>query len=83
MSNFERRLGIVQRRPEQPSGSPLALSDTSSTSSSVAWQAAEKVSHLQGVEPNTTIRISVDGTTDQAVIEVSWDVDGVPLIREI
>jgi len=83
VSNFERRLGIVQRRPEQPSGSRLAVSDNAPSSSSLAWQAAEKVSHLQGVEPSTTIKISVEGTNDETVVEVSWDADGVPLIREI
>jgi hypothetical protein len=82
MSNFERRLGIVQRRPDAPSGSKLGAGDTAPSASSVAWQAAEKVSHLTGVEPDTTIKITVDSPTDQTVVEVSWDADGVPLIRE-
>lgn len=81
MSNFERRLNVVQRRPVEDDASNTVRDGASS----VAWLAAERISHLPGIDPGTVIKVDVasgDDTDTVASIEVRWDAAGVPLIHE-
>jgi len=87
MSNFERRLTAIQKRPslgpsEEPGsiGGDVVVVDQSS---SLGWQAAERISRIFDVEPGTVIKLAIESGADAALLEVEWDADGVPMIREL
>lgn len=87
MSNFERRLTAIQKRPSlgpQHDGS-MGAGDVVvvDQSSSLGWQAAERISRILEVAPGSVIKLAIESGADAALIEVVWDADGIPMIREL
>jgi hypothetical protein len=87
-SNFERRLTAIQKRPSFGPGehtSHAAAGDVVVVdhSSSLGWQAAERISRILDVAPGSVIKLAIESGADAALLEVAWDADGVPMIREI
>lgn len=95
MSNFERRLQALHRRPEATPGAesggglatavaaPPTRVATDADAFNIGWLAAERVSHLVDVPAGTTIVMAVDAGDDHAMVEVAWDAEGVPQLREL
>jgi hypothetical protein len=76
VSNFERRLSAVGRRPAT-AGAPSPGGDD------IAWSAAERVSRIVDVEAGTVIKLCIDAPSRQAIFEVCWDADGIAAIHEL
>jgi len=95
MSNFERRLSAIHKRPSvgpgTAAGDPGSTKTTTSSSSlavddgvgSLAWEAAERVSRILDVEVGTVVSLSVATPSGNAALEVTWNADGLPVIREL
>lgn len=95
MSNFERRLQALHRRPEATPGAeapggvatavaaPPTRVAADADAFNIGWLAAERVSHLVDVPAGTSIVMAVDAGDDHAMIEVVWDTDGLPQLREL
>lgn len=96
MSNFERRLQALHRRPEAtPGGSTTTVPGAGSTATAVApsppvlegpadglgWLAAERLAHLVDVPAGASMVLAVDLGDDHAMLEVVWGADGVAQIR--
>jgi hypothetical protein len=90
MSNFERRLSAIHKRPSiGPNGATSAAGAGVSTSAgpeevpvALGWEAAERISRILDVEPGTTVSLTVRSHGREASLEVEWDRDGVAVIRE-
>ncbi len=90
MSNFERRLSSLNRRPRSDSDPVDAASSVRVDAApapdlsgrSIGWDAAERLAHMVDVAPGTVIRISVDDGHGLGMFEVAWDDSGVPSIRQ-
>ncbi len=82
MSNFERRLSSLNRRPTIDPATDVKVGSVPPAGASLGWEAAERLAHLVDVSPGTVIRLSVDDGTGLAMFEVAWDETGVPSIRE-
>ena len=89
-SNFERRLTAIQKRPSLgPGAGARALGRgvgdvvVVDQSSSLGWQAAERISRIVDVTPGTVVKLVIESGADSALLEVSWDDDGIPMIREL
>jgi hypothetical protein len=91
MSNFEHRLTAIHKRPSLgprgEAGSPTSAAPGDvvvvDESSSLGWQAAERISRIYDVAPGTVIKLVIESGADSALLEVSWDADGIPMIREL
>jgi hypothetical protein len=84
MNDFQRRSTDLDRHPRSGSPEPDSTTGTAKDGSSgLGWQAAQTISRLSAVEPGTVIKVVVETTCECAVLEVSWDVDGIVVIREL
>lgn len=88
MSNFERRLNSIHKRPTldgpmPPSGGPATSLVLDDGVAALGWEAAERVSRILDVRPGTVIKMAVNGVTDGLVLEIAWGADGGAVIREV
>lgn len=81
-TKVEASAGVLSQLPNR-SASRDGAPDADGPAATLGRQAAECISQLVEADAGTVITVTVNGAGDHSWIEVVWDADGVPSIRQL